>query len=95
MKPVTSNVQPQTTTQSAIVDALFDIGSDWARQGIGMGIAAVRTQASLFRTLSTTLEHAADAIAAAAKPMTDAPADTAAHATSGSDVIDTTATGTN
>ncbi len=87
MKTVTANVSNQTAPHSDLVDSLFEIGSDWARYGIGMGITVVRTQASLFRTLSKTLEHAADALAAVAKPVPETP-DTAAE-----EVIDTTATG--
>ena len=73
MKTVTSTQTTQGAPRSELVDTLFEVGTDWARQGIGIGIAAVRTQAGLFRTLSTTLDRAADAIAASAKPITDAP----------------------
>ena len=86
MKTVTANVSNQTAPRSDLVDSLFEIGSDWARYGIGMGITAVRSQASLFRTLSKTLEHAADALADVAKPIPKTPAAAA------DEVIDTTAT---
>lgn len=92
MKTVTSTKPTQTVPHSEIVDTLFEVGTEWAKQGIGMGIAAVRTQAGLFRTLSKTLDHAADAIAAAAKPITEAPEAKPAEKKAHDDVIDTTAT---
>ncbi len=92
MKTVTSTQTTQGAPRSELVDTLFEVGTDWARQGIGIGIAAVRTQAGLFRTLSTTLDRAADAIAASAKPITDAPDATPAAKAAADDVIDTTAT---
>lgn len=79
--------KPLDNTQPEIVQTLIEVGTDWARQGIDMGISAVRTQAGLFETLSKTLTKAADALAVAAKPLTDAPT-----ATDAAEVIDTTAT---
>lgn len=72
---------------SDLVESILEVGGDWARQGIDLGINAVRTQAGLFGTLSKTLNKAADALAAAAKPVTEN-----AHAAAKDDVVDTTAT---
>lgn len=83
----TNSTTTTKNTQPDLVESILEVGGDWARQGIDLGINAVRTQAGLFETLSKTLTKAADALAAAAKPET---AD--AKAAPKDDVVDTTAT---
>lgn len=80
------NTANLSSRQNALLHSLRDVGTMWARHGVNVGISAVRTQAEMLRTASTTLERAAEVIAAAAKPIMAEPATSGSAAT-----VDTTA----
>lgn len=45
------HTRPETTEASDLVDALFDVGTDWARYGLGVAQLLLQTSQ---RTLGTT-----------------------------------------
>ncbi len=84
MQSIYSKMSPK---QAEIVHTLVDVGGMWARQGLSMGVSAVKGQAQLLRTVSDTLDRAAQAMADAAK-ATEAKAEEPKAA---EQVVDTTA----
>ncbi|MBI5608805.1 MAG: hypothetical protein HY902_07975 [Deltaproteobacteria bacterium] len=64
MQSIYSKLSPK---QAEIVHSLVDVGGMWARQGLSMGVSAVKGQAQLLRTVSDTLDRAAEVMAEAAK----------------------------
>jgi hypothetical protein len=88
MQSIYTKLSPK---QAEIVHSLVDVGGMWARQGLSMGVSAVKGQAALLRTVSATLDRAAEAMNDAAK-ATEAKKDEAKAA---DQVIDTTAVSVN
>lgn len=70
MQSIYSKLSPK---QAEIVHSLVDVGGMWARQGLTMGVSAVKGQAQLLRTVSDTLDRAAEVMAEAAKVKKDEP----------------------